>query len=216
MPPLTAIGPTLTLRFPEAGDAEALFALTGDEEVTRFFSWRYASPADAAAWIAGREAARAAGTWLEFVVEHREHGPAGVTGLTEPSPRDRRAVTGSWLGRAFWGQGVNTEAKALLARIAFDACGLDRLGSYAHVGNPRSRRALEKLGFVHEGTLRRYHRHGDAAHDVDAFSLLRGEFARSPLAGVPATLAGTPPAAFCADPVSRRPLSAVSRAWRPS
>jgi ribosomal-protein-alanine N-acetyltransferase len=194
--PLIATGPNLTLRYPAPEDASALFALGSDPAVTRFFSWRYRHPGDAERWIAGREAARAAGEWLEFVVEHRDRGVAGITGLTEPSRRDGRAVTGTWLGSAFWGSGVNTEAKALLARIAFDACGMQRLGSYASTGNARSRRALEKLGFVREGTLRGYHRHGDRVHDVDVFSLLRDEFAAGPLAAVPVTVAGKPPAAF--------------------
>jgi [ribosomal protein S5]-alanine N-acetyltransferase len=193
---MLALGPTITLRYPRTEDAAALFALASDPEVTRWFSWRYTAVEDAERWIAGREEAREAGEWLEFVVEHRERGVAGITGLTEPSRRDRRAVTGSWLGAAFWGAGVNTEAKALLARIAFDACGLDRLGSYAGTANARSRRALEKVGFVREGTLRHYHRHGDRLHDVDVFSLLRAEFLAGPLAQVPATVEGDPPAAF--------------------
>ena len=198
MLPLIASGPNITLRYPRESDAPALFALASDPAVTRFFSWRYAAVEDAERWIAARPAAREAGEWLEFVVEHREHGVAGITGLTEPSRRDARAVTGSWLGSAFWGTGMNTEAKALLARIAFDACGMRRLGSYASTGNARSRRALEKLGFVHEGTLREYHRHGDAAHDVDTFSLLRAEFLAGPLAAVPASVEGEPPPAFLA------------------
>jgi [ribosomal protein S5]-alanine N-acetyltransferase len=196
---LAAHGPTLSLRFPATGDATALFALASDPEVGRPFSWRWESPDEAARWIAGRPRARERGLWLEFTVDHREHGPVGITGLTEPSTRDRRAVTGSWLGRPYWGTGINTEAKALLARIAFDACRLERLGSYAGVGNPRSRRALEKLGFRHEGTLRAYHRHHGAGRDVDVLSLLRAEWAAGPLAAVPCTLEGAP-----------------SPAWRPS
>jgi [ribosomal protein S5]-alanine N-acetyltransferase len=121
-----------------------------------------------------------------------------VTGLTEPSLRDRRAVTGTWLGRPFWGTGVNAEAKALLARLAFDGCGMERLGAYASTRNPRSQRALVKVGFRHEGTLRAFHRHGDAVHDVHVYGLLAAEFARGPLAQVPATLEGAPPAAFSA------------------
>ena len=202
---LTARGPTLTLRYPVPGDADALYALASDPEVTRFFSWRYTGAADAARWIAARPAAREAGEWLEFIVEHRERGIAGITGLTEPSARDRRAVTGSWLGRDFWGTGVNAEAKALLARIAFDACGMERLGSYASVDNPRSRAALERLGFVHEGTLRRFHRHGDAVHDVDVFSLLRGEWEGGPLHDVAAEVEGEPPAAFAGLRTASRP-----------
>jgi [ribosomal protein S5]-alanine N-acetyltransferase len=196
MLPLSANGPSLTLRYPEPRDAGALYALASDPEVTRFFSWRYASEDDAARWIAGRAAARDAGEWLEFVVEHHELGIAGITGLTEPSRRDRRAVTGSWLGRAFWGTGVNDEAKALLARVAFDRCGLERLGAYASTGNPRSRAALEKLGWRHEGTLRAFHRHGATVHDVDVFGLLRTDFAGTPLAAVPVETHGDPPPPF--------------------
>lgn len=199
MSAMRADGPTLTLRLPEPRDAPALYALASDPEVVRFFSWRYAGPQDAERWIASRERARAEGQWLEWVVEHREHGVAGVTGLTEPSARDARAVTGTWLGRAFWGTGVNTEAKALLARLAFDGCGLRRLGAYASTRNVRSQRALEKAGFVREGTLRHFHRHGDEVHDVHLHALLHEDFARGPLAAVPATLSGGgPPASFAA------------------
>lgn len=196
MVPLIARGPSLTLRYPEPRDAQALFHLASDPDVTRWFSWRYERVEDAAAWIAGREATRESGAWLEFVVEHAELGVTGVTALTEPSRRDRRAVTGSWFGKEHWGTGINAESKALLARIAFDACGCERLGSYANIANGRSRRALEKVGFVHEGTLRRYHRHGEQYLDVDVFSLLRDEFEAGPMAQVPATVEGEAPQAF--------------------
>lgn len=200
---MRATGPTLTLRFPEPQDAPALFALTRDPAVTEHFSWRYDAEDDAAAWIASRGRARDRGEWLEWVVEHREHGVAGVTGLSEPSRRDRRAVTGTWLGRAFWGTGVNAESKALLARLAFDGCGFERLGAYVGVGNMRSQRALNTAGFSHEGTLRAFHRHGDRVHDVHVLSLLRTEFERCPLAKVEARIEGDPPAAFSARAAAR-------------
>ena len=150
---------------------------------------------EAEAYIAGLPAQRAEGRHLDFVIA-RDGVPIGVTGLGEWSLRDRRAVIGSWLGRPHWGTGANTEAKALVARLAFDRLGLDRIGAYAAVGNPRSQRALEKVGFVREGTLRRFHRHGEAVHDVAVFSLLRDEWPASPLAAVETTAEGDPPAAL--------------------
>ena len=195
---ILASGPLLTLRHPEPGDARALFEHASDPLVARWFSWTYESEEDPARWIAGRERAREAGEWLEWVVVHPEHGVVGVTGLSEPSLRDRRAVIGSWLGRAVWGQGVNDEAKALVARIAFERCGFERLGAYASTENPRSQRALEKLGWRREGTLRAFHRHGDLVRDVHLYSLLRADWEDSPLAAVPAEIEGDPPAAFAA------------------
>jgi ribosomal-protein-alanine N-acetyltransferase len=196
---LRATGPTLTLRFAEPADAPALFALARDPEVTRFFSWGpYRRVEEAEAYIARLPGERASGRHLDLLIDHRDHGPAGVIGLGEWSLRDRRAVVGTWLGRAHWGTGVNREAKALLARLAFDAFGLERIGAYAAPANPRSQRALEKLGFVAEGTLRAYHRHGDTVHDVRVFSLLREELERSPLSDVRVEIEGEPPAAFVA------------------
>jgi ribosomal-protein-alanine N-acetyltransferase len=190
---LRATGPTLTLRFAEPADAAALFALGSDPEVTRFFSWGpYRELAEAEAYIARLPAEREEGRHLDFVVEHREHGPIGVTGLGEWSRRDRRAVVGTWLGRAFWGTGANTEAKGLVAALGFGPLGLERIGAYAATGNPRSQRALAKQGYVEEGTLRRFHRHGDLVHDVHVFSLLREDWTPAP--GI--AVEGEPPGAF--------------------
>jgi ribosomal-protein-alanine N-acetyltransferase len=77
---------------------------------------------------------------------------------------------------------------------------MERLGAWADVRNPRSQRALERLGFVREGTLRAFHRHGDERRDVISYSLLREEWLQSPLAAVEAELYGEVPAAFACAP----------------
>jgi hypothetical protein len=51
---MLASGPTITLRYPSAADAPALFELANDPAVTRYFSWSYTAEDDAAWWIAGR------------------------------------------------------------------------------------------------------------------------------------------------------------------
>lgn len=190
-------GPTLTLRLPRPDDAPALFELASDPQVTRYFSWGpYTSIEQPLAYIERAKGWRERGEQLDVLIVHREAGPIGVTGLVEFSHRDRRAIVGSWLGRAWWGSGANTEAKALIARLGFEHLGLDRVGAYADVENPRSQAALKKVGFVPEGILRGWHRHGESVHDVWMFGLLRDDFARSPLAAIPGELRGEPPPAF--------------------
>lgn len=197
-------GPTLTLRYAQPEDAPALLELGSDREVTRFFSWGpYVRIEEPAAYVVGLADRRERGEQLDLLIVHRADGPIGVVGLAELSPRDRRAVVGTWLGRRWWGSGANFEAKALIAQLAFARLGLERLGAYADVENARSQRALERIGFVREGTLRRWHRHGDATHDVHVYSLLRAEWERSPLAAVAVELRGEPPAAFVVAPEPR-------------
>jgi len=191
------VGPSNTLRYARSSDAAALRELGADPDVTRFFSWGpYTSVEQPAAYIAGLAAERERGERLDFVIVDSRDRPLGVTGLTELSRRDRRAVVGTWLGRAYWGAGVNREAKALIAHLVFLALGLERLGAYADLENQRSQAALARIGFVREGTLRRWHRHGDRTHDVFTYSWLKDEWQRSPLAAVPVQISGDPPPAF--------------------
>lgn len=188
-------GSHLTLKLPAPEDAEALLALASDPEVTRWFSWGpYTDAGQPRAWIAEQEAKREEGVQLDFVVHDREHGPIGVTGLGELSTRDRRAMVGTWFGREHWGTGANAESKALIAHLAFEICGFERLGAYSNPDNARSSRALERVGFTREGTLRGWHRHGDRQLDVHVFGMLRADWADGPLRATRVTAIGRPPA----------------------
>jgi ribosomal-protein-alanine N-acetyltransferase len=192
-------GPTITLRYATRDDAPRLLELASDEGVTRWFSWGpYSSLAEPELYIDSLEPKREAGVLLDFLVVHHEDGPIGVTGLSELAARDRRATVGTWFGRDWWGAGVNAESKALIAALAFDRLGLERLTAWANARNGRSQAALERAGFRREGVLRAWHRHGDAMHDVVVFRMLRAEFAASPLRAVEAAIEGEPPAAFLA------------------
>lgn len=190
-------GPTLTLRLPEPGDAPALLELAGDPDVTRWFSWGpYTALEQPLAYIERLTGERERGEQLDLLVVHREHGPAGITGLNEFSPRDLRCTVGTWFGRRFWGTGANAESKALVAHLAFAVLGMHRLGAYSNPDNVRSTNALLGVGFRHEGVLRDWHRHGGTHHDVNVFGLLRSEWEGGPLAGVPVTVDGEPPPRF--------------------
>jgi [ribosomal protein S5]-alanine N-acetyltransferase len=187
-------GQTLTLRYAGPADADALLALASDPEVTRWFSWGpYASVDEPRAYIERLAGERERGERLDFVIATGGTVPtvAGVTGLSELSRRDRRAMVGTWLGREHWGSGANAESKALILHLAFEVCGLERVGAYSNPDNARSTRALEKLGFRHEGVLRSWHRHGDVHHDVNVFGLLREEWPGAPFA---ISVEGKPPA----------------------
>lgn len=173
---LEVVGPTLTLRLPAPEHVAGLFVLAADPEVTRRFAWGpYESEDEPRAWVRGAAARRESGQALELVIE-RGGEPLGVTSLLELSRRDRRATTGTWLGRAHWGTGANAESKALLFHLAFAGLGLERLTAYADTDHVRSQRALESLGFAREGVLRAWHRHPDGPHDLVVYGLLRGDW----------------------------------------
>jgi ribosomal-protein-alanine N-acetyltransferase len=207
--PLELRGPRIGLRIPRADDAHRLYELASDPEVTRFFSWGpYEQESEAEDWLATLAPRRAAGIALELAVVDADDWVIGITGVLEISRRDRRAVVGTWLGQAYWGTGANAESKALIAHLAFGPLRMERLGAWADVRNPRSQRALERLGFVREGTLRAFHRHHDERRDVISYALLRDEWASLELAAVSFTLIGDIPQEFVCDPRGPAAVSA--------
>jgi ribosomal-protein-alanine N-acetyltransferase len=192
-------GPSLTLRPPVPEDAPALLELAGDPDVTRWFSWGpYTTLEQPLQYIERLGAQRERGEQLDLLVVHREHGPAGITGLSEFSGRDHRCVVGTWFGRHFWGTGVNRESKAVVAHLAFAVLGMHRLGSYSNPENVRSTKALIGVGFRQEGVLRHWHRHGERWLDVNVFGMLRAEWEAGPLRDVIVEVEGDAPPAFVA------------------
>jgi ribosomal-protein-alanine N-acetyltransferase len=62
---------------------------------------------------------------------------------------------GYWIGEPFWGQGLVSEAVALLADFGLNILGAARIEAYVYEWNPASARVLEKNGFALEGRLRK-------------------------------------------------------------
>jgi ribosomal-protein-alanine N-acetyltransferase len=190
-------GPNLELRVLRSDDAPALFTLGRDPDVSRFFSWGpYESESEATEFIRSLDRQREAGERLELGIFADDGTLLGITGLSEFSRRDRRAVLGTWLGREFWGSGANRESKAMLLALAFGPLGLLRVTALASPQNVRSVAALQRLGFVHEGVLRGWHVHGGVPRDVAVLRMLHDEWERTPLAEVPVTVEGEPPPQF--------------------
>lgn len=65
------------------------------------------------------------------------------------------AELGYWLGEAFWGRGITTEAVRAVTAQAFDAFSLTRVYALPFADNAGSIRVLEKAGFVLEGRMPR-------------------------------------------------------------
>jgi ribosomal-protein-alanine N-acetyltransferase len=195
---LTVTGPTHLLRLATEDDAEQLFQLAGDPAVTRFFSWGpYTSVEEPLAYIRSLRAKRDDGSLLEFVIAKRDSGElVGVTGLTEFSLRDRRAVVGSWLGHQHWGTGANLASKALVLALGFEHLGLERISAYSHIRNGRSQAALEHIGFHTEGVLQSWHWHRGEPQDVTLHCLLHEQYLRTEAAGHEVEVSGSIPAAF--------------------
>ncbi len=76
------------------------------------------------------------------------------------------------------GRGTGTEAQRRLVRYLFDHSRAERVQAWTDHANIAEQRALEKAGFVLEGTLRRAQWRAGAWHDQMLYAVLRGEETR--------------------------------------
>jgi len=101
---------------------------------------------------------RRRGVSLPFaIVDLATEQVIGSTRYMEIAPEHRRLEIGAtWLGSAFQRTAANTEAKLLLLTHAFEALEAIRVVFKTETLNERSRRAIERLGAVEEGTFRKH------------------------------------------------------------
>jgi len=190
-------GPGLSLDLLRQDHAPALYELGRDPAVSRFFSWKpYEAVEEASSFIDSLTRQRETGERYELGIFGDRGELLGITGFSEFSRRDRRAVLGTWLGRPHWGSGANRESKALVLALGFRSLGFLRVTALVSPQNVRSVAALGRLGFVHEGVLRGWHVHADVPRDVAVMRMMRDEWERTPLAEVPVAIEGDPPPQF--------------------
>jgi RimJ/RimL family protein N-acetyltransferase len=103
--------------------------------------------------------------------------PLGTIGLFELDLRNGSAGLGISIGDpADTGRGHGTDAMRALLGWAFDMLRLERIWLDVYAFNPRARLVYERLGFVHEGTLRHAaFRFGEYV-DFERMSILAGEW----------------------------------------
>ncbi len=64
-------------------------------------------------------------------------------------------IGSTWIGREFHGSGLNRQMKDLLLNYVFDEMGFEKIEFRIDERNIRSRKAVEKLGGILEGILRK-------------------------------------------------------------
>ena len=102
---------------------------------------------------------------------------AGRISVLAPEPEHAKLELGTMLFKPFWGSPANKEAKYLLLRHAFEVLRAERVQFKVDLRNERSQRALEALGAVREGVLRKNRRLPDGAFRDDVvYSVLKEEW----------------------------------------
>jgi len=152
--PVTLEGRFVRLEPLEERHASALAWAASPELFTHHFPPRTLTPAGFAEQIRGFGLV----PLVPFAIVLKETGRAvGQTAYLDLQPSHRALEVGlTWIGRRWQGTEVNPESKLLLLGHAFEELGCLRVQIKTDERNLQSQRAIEKLGAVKEGVLRKH------------------------------------------------------------
>jgi RimJ/RimL family protein N-acetyltransferase len=122
---------------------------------------------------------KAKGTDIPFVMIEQASGRiAGTTRVMHLDRTHRNAEIGcTWISPDHWRTAVNTESKLLLLKYCFEELGLIRVNFSIISNNLRSQRAVERIGAVREGILRKQRMTSDGeVRDNVLYSIIDDEW----------------------------------------
>ncbi len=157
------------------GDQESLTVNADSYKIWRNVRDRFPHPytiEDADYWI---EIASQESPPTNFAIVVAGKAVGGIGLIFRDDINRCRAEIGYWLGEAYWGRGIVTEAVRAITEWAFD--NFDLASIYAGVleWNPASMRVLEKAGYKFEARLRKAMVKEGAVMDEFIYSVTREE-----------------------------------------
>ncbi|NOT60901.1 MAG: GNAT family N-acetyltransferase [Acidobacteria bacterium] len=145
---------TCALRYWRRGDEASLVRHADNYQIWRSLRDRFPHPYtsnDARKWIE-HTLAEDPPLNLAITINHEAVGGIGI--IPGSDIHHRSAEIGYWLGEAYWGRGIVTEAVKAASQWAFENYDLNRLWAGVFEYNAASARVLVKAGFKFEARLR--------------------------------------------------------------
>lgn len=170
--------PRLILRQIRADDADAVFDLFADEQVTRYYDLDTFTDLAQAADLIERFQRRfdhQVGIRWGLALTDAPNELIGTCGYNIWVQPARRGLLGYDLARAHWRCGLMREALTAILDFGFSIMQLNRIEALTLPQNTASQRLLDKLGFKAEGLLRQYEYLKDSPQDMAIYALLAEE-----------------------------------------
>jgi RimJ/RimL family protein N-acetyltransferase len=157
---------------------EGLWEAAKPDQIWMYMATKVRTRAETAQMIETALSEREKGTAYTFTVLGIKNKIVGSTRFMDISTFHKSAEIGwTWYHPSVWRTKVNTECKLLLLEHAFEKWNLTRVQLKIDSRNIRSQLAIERLGAVREGTLRKDRRLSDGyVRDTVYFSILRDEW----------------------------------------
>lgn len=153
--------------------------LSSDSDVWTWYTEDLTNPDALEKWMSSRLKETEQEKKMTYSVRLRESGEIiGATSFGNIDWEEHVIEIGwTWLGKKFIGTGINKHMKFLMLKHAFETMKIERLELRTDEENIRSRRAMEKIGAKHDGTLRSHRStQGGRRRNTVVYSILKSEW----------------------------------------
>lgn len=161
-------------------DAPAMYAnWAGDPEVTRYLTWpTHQSEAVTRAVLTDWTAHYGQGDWYLWAIAPAGDAaaPIGSISVVRQDARIGLAEVGYCIGRAWWRQGVMSEALEAVLDFLIRQVGCNRVQARHDPRNPNSGRVMRRCGMQYEGTLRQADWNNQGVCDEAVYGILAAEY----------------------------------------
>ena len=168
----------LILRQYTLDDAEDMFSnWASDPLVTKYLTWPTHGSIEVTRrvlsdWIPRYED----GGYFNWAIVLKSTGAViGNIAVVRLDEAVEAAELGYCLGRAYWGQGIMTEALAAVMDDLFERVRVNRVAAYHDANNQASGRVMEKAGMKPEGVLRQAKTNNTGVCDVVWHAMIRSD-----------------------------------------
>jgi ribosomal-protein-alanine N-acetyltransferase len=148
-----------------------------DPEVTKYLTWQPHESIQVTqqlldGWVTEYEKS----DYYHWMIVLKELGQPIGSLLVTTVGRAQSAHVGYCIGKAWWHQGIMSEALQAVIAYLFEEVGYHRIESMHDPNNPNSGRVMRKCGMKYEGTAHAADRNNQGICDADYYAILRSDW----------------------------------------
>lgn len=147
-----------------------------DREITKYYDVHFPTLEATKEQMEWYKNLKKEGTGIWWGIYNSDNDFCGAGGFNGLEKIHKKAEIGLWLLKEHWGKGILKEVMPKLFDLGFSTLELNRIEGYVVSENVKCKRALEKINFTYEGTMRECEiKHGEKI-SVDIYSILKNEW----------------------------------------
>jgi len=170
----------LILRRFVSEDAGAMYRnWASDDQVTKYLTWPTHPSIEVSKSVMGKWVnSYPDNKFYQWAIVLKENGdePVGSISAVDMNEDISMVHIGYCIGRAWWHQGITSEAMKAVMAFFFEEVGVNRIEARHDPRNPNSGKVMAKCGMKYEGTLRSSDRNNQGISDACYYALLKSEW----------------------------------------